>query len=129
MAINTHGRPLSPHLQVYRLPLTAWLSILHRGTGVVLSLGLILLTAWLFSLALGVEAFDCVSLLTTGWFGKLVLAGFSFCLFYHLANGLRHLVWDTGRGLDLKSNAKLNIAVIISSLIMTAIAWCLAYCV
>jgi succinate dehydrogenase / fumarate reductase, cytochrome b subunit len=93
-------RPLSPHITIYRPQITSVLSILHRGTGIVLSVGAPVLTYWLIALAGGPEAYaDAQWLFGSGFFLVLAL-GWTFCFFYHLANGIRHLVWDTGLGFD-----------------------------
>lgn len=93
-------RPLSPHLQVHRLQITSALSILHRMTGLALSAGALVLAYWLIALAGGPVAYDqAVTILNTGWL-KLCYAAWSFCFFFHLANGIRHLVWDLGLGFE-----------------------------
>ncbi len=101
--MRSADRPLSPHLQIYRWQLTSVLSILHRATGVVLSAGALLLVWWLVAAASGPDAFEGVQDFLGSWFGLLLLFGWSLSLFYHLCNGIRHLVWDTGHALDLKS--------------------------
>lgn len=93
-------RPLSPHLQVYRWQITMALSILHRATGVALSVGLIVLVYWLLQLASGPAAYAQAQPLLASGLLKLCYAGWAFCFFYHLANGVRHLVWDLGRGFE-----------------------------
>ncbi len=93
-------RPLSPHLQVYRWQITMALSILHRGTGLALSAGLIVFVYWLLSLASGPAAYAQAQALLGSGLLKLCYAGWAFCFFYHLANGIRHLVWDLGRGFE-----------------------------
>ena len=91
-------RPVSPNWQVYRWQITNTLSILHRATGVMLSLGLLVLSCWFIALASGAEAFaDVQALYASSWF-KLPLTGWAFCFFFHLGNGVRHLFWDTGHG-------------------------------
>jgi len=93
-------RPLSPHLQVYRPQITSVLSIFHRASGVALSLGVVVLAYWLLSVAGGEAAYnDAAQLLGSVWF-KLCYVGWCFCFFYHLANGIRHLFWDVGLGLE-----------------------------
>src|SRR5215470_13862202 len=92
------SRPLSPHLQIYRWPITMALSIGHRATGLALSVGTLLLVWWLVALAMGPQAFALAQGFIGSWLGKLLLLGWSFSLFFHLANGIRHLVWDTGQG-------------------------------
>ena len=120
-------RPLSPHLQVYKPQLTSILSILHRGTGIVLSIGSIFLVSWILVLTLGESAYQIYSQLINNWFGKLVIFGFTFGLFYHLSNGIRHLFWDAGYGYDLKDAYISGFAVIFSSLLLTLITWLIIY--
>ncbi len=95
-------RPLSPHIQVYRPQITSGLSIFHRITGVALTLGTLLLTWWLVSAAYGPEAFATAQAFLGSLIGQLVLWGFTFAVFYHLANGVRHLLWDFGWGFELE---------------------------
>ena len=120
-------RPLSPHLQVYKPQLTSILSILHRGTGIVLSIGSIFLVSWILVITLGESAYQIYSQLVNNWFGKLVIFGFTFGLFYHLSNGIRHLFWDAGYGYDLKDAYISGFAVIFSSLSLTLITWLIIY--
>ncbi|SLN14062.1 succinate dehydrogenase, cytochrome b556 subunit [Oceanibacterium hippocampi] len=122
-------RPLSPHLQIYRPQITSVLSILHRMTGVVLGIGTLLLAWWLIALATGPESYATAAGFLGSWFGQLVLLGFTWALFYHLCNGIRHLVWDTGRGFELETAAKSGMAVLICSVALTVIAFGLAYTV
>lgn len=112
-------RPLSPHLQVYKPQLTSVLSITHRGTGVFLSLGALVLTYWLVSLAVSEELFNSFHLHTTFWYGKLFLIGFVFSLYYHLANGIRHLFWDIGLGLEISTTYKSGYFTISISAVLT----------
>ena len=112
-------RPLSPHLQVYKPQLTSVLSITHRGTGVFLSLGALVLTYWLVSLAVSEELFNSFHLHTTFWYGKLFLIGFVFSLYYHLANGIRHLFWDIGLGLEISTTYKSGYFIIFISAVLT----------
>ena len=117
--------PLSPHLSIYRWPITMTLSILHRVTGVAMSVGLIVLCAWLMSAAAGAEDYErLVSLLST-MIGKLMLIGFSFAFFFHLANGVRHLVWDVGYGFEIhQANASAWFVLLLAGG-MTAAFWIL----
>ncbi len=115
-------RPLSPHLQIYKPQLTSILSITHRGTGVVLSLGALLLTCWLVGLATSEEAFNSLQLHASAWYGKIALAGFVFSFYFHLANGIRHLFWDAGKGLEITTvymTGYLSIAISIILSILT----------
>lgn len=98
-------RPLSPHLQVYRWYFTMALSIFHRASGCALAAGLILLTWWIMALATSEAAFGVVHGIVQSWFGGLVLFGFTAALFYHGANGVRHLFWDIGWGLEKEAAA------------------------
>src|SRR6516165_8818565 len=97
--------PLSPHLQIYRWQLTSVLSILHRAAGVALSAGAILLVWWLVAAASGPDAYQSVADFLASWLGLLLLFGWTLSLFYHLCNGIRHLVWDAGHGLDRRSTS------------------------
>jgi succinate dehydrogenase / fumarate reductase cytochrome b subunit len=116
-------RPLSPHLQVYRWQLTSVMSILHRASGVALSLGTILLVWWLVAAAEGPEAYAGVQAFLGSWIGRILLFGWTVALFYHLCNGIRHLWWDTGRGLDLKRVYAGGWAVLAGTVILTVLAW------
>lgn len=119
-------RPLSPHLSIYRWPITMALSILHRMTGVALSLGFVVLTVWLFDIASGAKAYAVFTKYMDTWIGKLLLVGWSFAFFYHLANGARHLYWDTGRGLE-KEQANLSAwFVLIVAVGLTFVFWWVA---
>lgn len=120
-------RPLSPHLQVYRPQVTSVLSIFHRLTGVVLAFAALLLTYWLASAAYGPESFGRAQAVMESWFGRLVLFGFTFSLFYHLCNGIRHLGWDLGWGFDLVKLRLTGVLVIIASLGLTVLSWMMAY--
>jgi succinate dehydrogenase / fumarate reductase cytochrome b subunit len=117
------NRPLSPHLQVYRWQWTMALSILHRITGVALGLGSLLLVYWLTAAATGPEAYARAQGFIGSWLGLLLLFGFSLALFYHLANGIRHLFWDAGRGFELKTAYASGIAVLVAAVVLTGFAW------
>jgi len=120
-------RPLSPHLQIYKPQLTSILSILHRATGVALSIGSIILVSWVIALTLGEATYLSYLKIINNWFGKLILFGFTFCLFYHFSNGIRHLFWDAGYGYDLKQAYMSGTLVIIASLTLTIITWLLVF--
>ena len=125
--MDTGGRPLSPHLQVYKPQLTSILSILHRMTGVALAGGTLLLVWWLIAAATGPAAFNTVQMVIGSWIGRLCLFGWSFALFYHLCNGIRHLFWDMGKGFELPTVAASGWAVVIISFALTGIAWVWGY--
>lgn len=114
-------RPLSPHLQVYRPQITSILSITHRATGVALAVGSLFLTYWLAALAYGPEAFDTAQAFMGSWFGILVLMGLTFALWYHLFNGIRHLVWDAGKGFELETLRNSGYAVVGAALVCALI--------
>ena len=119
-------KPLSPHLSIYRWPITMVLSILHRATGIAMSLGFIVFVAWLYDAAAGPDSYAAFIGLSGSTIGKLLLLGWSFAFFYHLANGARHLYWDTGRGLE-KSQANTSAwLVLISAAALTAVFWWVA---
>lgn len=115
--------PLSPFLQ-YRPQLTSVLSITHRITGVFLSLGAALLSVWLAALALDAGAYHGLNKGLAAWYGQGLLACMLFSLYYHLCNGVRHLFWDLGLGLELKTAYRSGYAVLIASVLLTAAtAW------
>jgi succinate dehydrogenase / fumarate reductase cytochrome b subunit len=117
------NRPLSPHLQVYRWQLTSVLSILHRMTGVFLSLGAVALVWWLFAAAQTDTEYAPVQAAASSLVGKLFLLAWTFSLFYHLANGIRHLLWDAGFGFDLKTTYLTGWTVVACAFLLTAFAW------
>ena len=96
-------RPLSPHLQVYRPQLTSLMSISHRVTGVALTTGTLVLAVWLIALALGGDSFAMVAAALAHPLGQFVLFGYSAALIYHALNGIRHMFWDLGRGLTIRT--------------------------
>jgi succinate dehydrogenase / fumarate reductase cytochrome b subunit len=120
-------RPLSPHLQIYRMPLTAMLSIFHRITGVALALGSLILMWWLVAAASGPDYYAHVQGWLGSWLGRIILLGFTFALFYHLCNGVRHLFWDMGRGFEVAVAERVGVIVIACAVILTVLAWALAY--
>lgn len=120
-------RPLSPHLQVYRPQITSILSILHRITGVALTFATLLLTWWLVAAAYGPEPFADAQAFLGSWIGQLLLWGFTFAVFYHLANGVRHLLWDFGWGFEMDQVRKTGIAVIAFAVVATVITLVAAY--
>ncbi|MGY6588451.1 MAG: succinate dehydrogenase, cytochrome b556 subunit [Wenzhouxiangella sp.] len=119
----TDNRPLSPHLQVYRPQLTSVLSISHRFTGIINSLGLIVVVAWLASLAAGPEAYDRLVGLLAHPVGIVAMAAWTFSLFYHLLNGIRHLIWDAGWMLDLKGAYASGYTVVGLAVLLTLVVW------
>ena len=117
------NRPLSPHLQIYRPQLTSVLSILHRITGVALAVGTILLVYWLIATASGPEAFAAANGIIGSWIGLILLFGWTFALFFHLANGIRHLFWDAGLGFELKTVYASGWTVVVAAAALTLLAF------
>jgi succinate dehydrogenase / fumarate reductase, cytochrome b subunit len=120
------NRPLSPHLQVYRPQWTSVLSILHRATGVASAIGLVYVAWWLVAAATGGGYYDSFVWFAGSIVGNLLFMGFTFALFYHLCNGVRHLIWDTGRNLELEGAYKSGMFVLAGAGALTALAWILA---
>ena len=122
-ATATRARPLSPHLTIYRWPITMTMSILHRITGGALYVGTLLVAWWLIAAATSEEHFAFVDWLVGSWFGLLVLFGYTWALFHHMLGGVRHLIWDTGAGLKKETASKLGWATIAGSLLLTVAVW------
>jgi succinate dehydrogenase / fumarate reductase cytochrome b subunit len=127
--VKSHPRPLSPHLQVYRPQMTSILSITHRATGVALAVGTLMLAIWLVAAATGETPFARVNAFLGSGIGMVLLFGWSVALFYHLANGIRHLFWDAGYGFDLPTMEKSGWAVIAFTAAATILAWALGLAV
>ena len=119
----TDNRPLSPHLQVYRPQFTSVLSILHRITGIALAVGTLLLVWWLIAAAAGPTEFATVQNFIGSVVGRILLLGWSFALYYHLCNGIRHLVWDTGKGFELSAAFASGWLVVVAATALTVISW------
>lgn len=116
-------RPLSPHLGIYSWQVSNTLSILHRLTGVALSLGALALLSWIVSIALGPAAYASVSGALAGPLGLLILFGFSASFFYHLGNGIRHLVWDAGYGFDKEVARRSGWFTVLAAAAVTLLFW------
>lgn len=119
-------RPLSPHLQVYKLPLTALMSISHRVTGAALAMGTLLVTAFFIAAASGEDHYNFVMGLAAHPLGKLVLFLWSFALFFHMCNGIRHMFWDIGKNFDKASANRSNYYVIAGAIAVTIFVWAAA---
>ncbi len=119
-------RPLSPHLQVYRLPLTAKMSITHRMTGVILMGGLLLMAGWLIAAVLGEEYYAHAMVLAVSPLGQIILFVWAAAFYYHLCNGIRHLFWDMGFLFKLQAAAVANWVVLIATAALTAGTWFIA---
>jgi len=120
-------RPLSPHLQIYRPMLTMMMSIFHRATGMALYAGVVLMVWWLTAAATSDEYFSIVQGVFGHWFGRLVLFGFTWALVHHAVGGLRHLLWDTGRGFDLPLVELMAKATVGLSVVITILLWVIGY--
>jgi succinate dehydrogenase / fumarate reductase cytochrome b subunit len=116
-------RPLSPHLQVYRWQITMTMSILHRASGIALAIGAFVLSGWLLALAAGGDSYDAAAACLASPLGKLVLFGFTLALMYHLFNGIRHLLWDAGKGFDIPSVYRSGYTVAVLTVVLTAAIW------
>jgi succinate dehydrogenase / fumarate reductase cytochrome b subunit len=116
-------RPLSPHLQVYRLPMAALLSISHRMAGLGLSAGIFVLIFWLWSAMFSPDLFGLLKSLFSSFLGQIALFGWTLAFFYHLCAGIRHLVWDTGFGYAKPTYALTNWIVLGAAILFTSIAW------
>jgi succinate dehydrogenase / fumarate reductase cytochrome b subunit len=120
-------RPLSPHLSIYRPLINMMMSIVHRITGTALYFGTLLLAAWLVAVAMGETQFDLVNGLLGHPIGKLVLFGYTWALIHHMLGGLRHLLWDTGRGLQIWQVNVLSWMTILGSISLTLALWAFAF--
>ena len=121
------ARPLSPHLQIYRPMLTMMVSIMHRITGVALYFGVLLLVWWFTAAAVSDNYFDMVQGFFGHWFGRLVLFGLTWALAFHTLGGLRHFLWDTGRGLEIKTVEWMARANLAGSIVITLLLWVIGY--
>lgn len=123
---NTHTvppRPLSPHLQVYRLPMTALMSISHRISGVILAGGCLLVMAFLFAAAAGEKYYNLVMGYAQTPYGGWFMIAWAFVLYYHLFNGIRHLIWDTVHLITKEKAEAAGWVVLIATIGLTAATW------
>lgn len=121
--MSNNGRPLSPHISIYRWPITMTTSILHRATGIAMSVGFIVLAGWLFDAAMGAETYASFMNCMDSPIGYLLLIGWSFAFFFHLSNGVRHFVWDSGRGFEKSTANASSWFVLILAVVLTALFW------
>ncbi len=121
------ARPLSPHLQIYRFEINMMMSILHRISGAALYFGTILLALWLLAAAMGPDYLTAANAAWSSWLGRVVLLGFTWALMLHAAGGVRHLIWDTGRALDIASVNRLCWTTLILSVVLTIAVWAIGY--
>lgn len=123
------GRPLSPHLQVYRWPLSMMLSISHRATGIALSVGALLLAWWLIAAASGPKAYADVEWFLGTIIGRIILFGYTWALLHHMLGGIRHLIWDTLHGFGPQERERLAQSTLVGSVILTIVVWVIGYLV
>src|ERR1700676_3004678 len=121
------GRPLSPHLLIYRWPLPMMMSIAHRITGVGLYFGTLPVAWWLIAAAAGPNTYATVAAFMGSILGRLILFGYTWALLHHMLGGIRHLIWDTGRGFGPYEREWLAIATLVGSISLTIIIWVVGY--
>ena len=126
MAKAPSARPLSPHLTIYRPMLTMMMSIVHRITGAALYFGMLLMVWWLLAAASGPNPYANVQWFTGTLIGRLILFGYSWALLHHMLGGIRHLIWDTGRGFGPSEREWLTLATLVGSIVLTIILWVVA---
>lgn len=125
MPMTMNERPLSPHLQIYKVELPMMLSGLHRITGIALSVGTLLLVAWIESAVYSAEAFAALSRFLGSFIGQLMLFGWTFSLIYHSVSGVRHLIWDTGKLLEVAQIHSSSKIVLVVTIVLTVLVWIL----
>lgn len=120
------NRPLSPHLSIYRPTLTMMMSIVHRITGAALYFGTLLLAWWLIATAVGPNAYAYVQWFIDSLIGRVILFGYTWALIHHMFGGIRHLIWDTGRGFGPQEREWLTLATLLGSIGLTIVVWLFA---
>ena len=123
------GRPLSPHLQIYKPMLTMMMSIVHRVTGGALYFGTLLLVWWLIAAAAGPERLRMVQWFMETLLGRFILFGYTWALIHHALGGIRHLIWDLGYGLGPAEREWLTVATLVGSVGLTIVIWFVGYLV
>jgi len=120
---------LSPHLQIYRPALTMMMSIVHRITGAALYVGTVILAIWLMAAATSASSFASVHGFLGSWLGQLILIGYSWALLHHMFGGIRHFIWDTGRGFGAHERQLFAMLTLVGSLVSTGLIWLVVYSV
>jgi succinate dehydrogenase / fumarate reductase cytochrome b subunit len=123
----TRQRPLSPHLFIYKPIPTMVMSIVHRMTGAGLYFGTLLVAWWLIAASISQEYFDLVSAVYGSWIGRFVLFCYTWALVHHMIGGIRHLVWDTGTGLEKETATKMAWVTVVASVVLTILIWIVGY--
>lgn len=126
-APRTPVRPLSPHMTIYKWPITMTMSIAHRVTGSALYFGTALLAWWLIAIASGPNAYANFQIAAGSWLGRLILFGYTWALLHHMLGGIRHLIWDMIVGLDRESREWMAWATLIGSVTLTVLLWIVTY--
>ena len=121
--MKNNNRPISPHLQIYKPQITSILSISHRFTGIILFFSCFLVCIWLFAMAFNDNLYDLINIFFSGIIGKVILFFITFSFFYHLLNGVRHLVWDIGYGYKIRNVYLSGIIVILLTLVINIYLW------
>ena len=121
------NRPLSPHLQVYRLPLLPIVSILTRGAAIILFFGIPVFATWIIALGLGEEAYRFVTGILTSPLGLIALISWTLAFYWHMSNGIRHFIQDTGRALTIASAEHAAYICIVFTFVMTTLPWALIW--
>jgi succinate dehydrogenase / fumarate reductase cytochrome b subunit len=121
------GRPLSPHLQIYKPMLTMVMSIVHRITGAGLYFGMVLLAWWLIAVASGPKAYGTFEAFIGSVIGQIILFGFTWALIHHMLGGIRHLIWDTLHGFEPAEREALALATLVGSILLTVLLWIIGY--
>lgn len=116
-------RPLSPHLSIYKPSMTMAMSIVHRITGCALYVGTVLLVAYLLALASGKSSYDSAAWFFGSFIGRLILFGYTWALMHHMMGGVRHLIWDTGAGMQPGVRDTIALATLIGSAVLTVVIW------
>lgn len=127
--MQTDNRPLSPHIQIFKQGWTGTPSIMHRITGIALTVGSLLLVYWLIALASGPEAFADAQAVFGSIIGQIILFGFTWALVYHTLAGIRHLIWDAGYGFEVPKAQKIAKAAVYGSIVLTILLWIVAYAI
>ena len=120
-------RPLSPHLTIYRPPITMVMSILHRITGGALYFGTLLIAWWLLAAASSPNAYAGIGSFMSSFFGRLILFGYTWALMHHMLGGIRHFIWDTGHGFGPHEREWLAVATLVGSISLTVVIWIIGY--
>jgi succinate dehydrogenase / fumarate reductase cytochrome b subunit len=124
---TVRARPLSPHLTIYRPSITMTTSIIHRITGGALYFGTLLVAWWLIAAATSERYFELVNWIFGSWVGQLVLFGYTWALMQHMMGGIRHLIWDTGAGLEKHTASKIAWVTVVVSIVLTVLIWVAGY--